>query len=64
MEFTFEIRFDAGVVSGTDSDPQALLTLAEILRHKAAGVLHSPINLDGATRTVSQVRSVEIRAEW
>lgn len=60
-----EVRFDTGVMTGDGSDAESLIVLARLLEAKAAGVLHQGIELEGGrTKTVADIRSIRIEAEF
>lgn len=64
VDFDFEIAFSDGVVHGEDCDADALLVIADILRQKAAGVSHAAVRLDGSTRLLADIRSINVKAVW
>lgn len=64
VEFEFEVKFDSGTVAGDSTSPQDLIKLVRLVEAKALGMREPTVHLDGATRTVGQIRSIDIQARW
>lgn len=65
MCYEIEIRFDSGTVTGDDWTAPGLAELGRLLTAKAEGRDDEVIGLQGGrTRTVGDIRSIRIEAQF
>ena len=65
MDFEMEVRFDSGTSFGDDSDPRMLVEIALLIIAKAAGRNDLAVGIGGGrTKTVGDIRAIDIRARW